>query len=321
MPPPEQPHMPPQEQPCMPPGNNHACPPGTTMHASPEQPCMPPPREQPHMPPWSNHAHPLEQPCMPPRATMHAPPTTMHAPPNNHAHPPGATTHTPPGETMHAPLGATMHAPLGATTHAPHMPPRSNHTCPPGATTHAPPEQPCMPSKQPCTPPRATTQAPRDQPRTPPVNRRTNRCKNITLPQTSFAGGNYTQCLISVLLRELHPRVCERSSSACSVIAFTADKAVYIQRNRGYTALNSSYGLQCSLWSQLLLWHSVPFPNIFLSLSPLTLLTWLHMVSHTRVRIRRGILCLRETGFIRRRGNRLYNCRMRKGVRGSEKDV
>ena len=25
---------------------------------------------------------------------------------------------------------------------------------------------------------------------TPPVNRMTNRCKNITLPQTSFAGGN-----------------------------------------------------------------------------------------------------------------------------------
>ena len=26
--------------------------------------------------------------------------------------------------------------------------------------------------------------------RHPPVNRMTNRCKNITLPQTSFAGGN-----------------------------------------------------------------------------------------------------------------------------------
>ena len=29
---------------------------------------------------------------------------------------------------------------------------------------------------------------PRDQ--TPPVNRMTNSCKNITLPQTSFSGGN-----------------------------------------------------------------------------------------------------------------------------------
>ena len=27
---------------------------------------------------------------------------------------------------------------------------------------------------------------------TPPVNRMTNRCKNITLPQTSFAGGKYS---------------------------------------------------------------------------------------------------------------------------------
>ena len=59
-----------------------------------------------------------------------------------------------------------MHAPLGATMHA--------H--PPRATTHAPQEQPRMPSG-------ATTHA-------PPVNRMTNRCKNITLPQTSFAGGN-----------------------------------------------------------------------------------------------------------------------------------
>ena len=29
------------------------------------------------------------------------------------------------------------------------------------------------------------------KPTTPPVNRMTHRCKNITLPQTSFAGGNY----------------------------------------------------------------------------------------------------------------------------------
>ena len=28
-------------------------------------------------------------------------------------------------------------------------------------------------------------------PRYPPVNRMTDRCKNITLPQTLFAGGNY----------------------------------------------------------------------------------------------------------------------------------
>ena len=32
---------------------------------------------------------------------------------------------------------------------------------------------------------------------TPPVNRMTNRCKNITLPQTSFAGGKYNISLRS----------------------------------------------------------------------------------------------------------------------------
>ena len=85
-------------------------------------------------------------------------------PGSNHTHPPGATTH---------PLGATMHTlPPGATTYTP----RSNHACPPGATMHTPPqEQPCPPWSN------------HD---TPPVNRMTNRCKNITLPQTSFAGSN-----------------------------------------------------------------------------------------------------------------------------------
>ena len=58
----------------------------------------------------------------------------------------------------------------------PCMPPQSNHACPLRATMHTPPqEQPHMP--------------PQEQPCTPPVNRMTNRCKNITLPQTSFAGG------------------------------------------------------------------------------------------------------------------------------------
>ena len=30
----------------------------------------------------------------------------------------------------------------------------------------------------------------------PPVNRMTDRCKNITLPQTSFAGGNYRSSVL-----------------------------------------------------------------------------------------------------------------------------
>ena len=79
---------------------------------------------------------------------------TMHAP-HNHAHPPA---------TMHAPCNHTC--PL-ATTHAP-----SNHACP---------QQPCMPLATMYPP--ATMHAP-----PPTVNRMTNRCKNITLSQTSFAG-------------------------------------------------------------------------------------------------------------------------------------
>ena len=60
-----------------------------------------------------------------------------------------------------------------------------SHACPPQphtppATMHTPP-WPCMPPYNHACPP-TTTHA-------PPVNRMTNRCKNITLPQTSFAGG------------------------------------------------------------------------------------------------------------------------------------
>ena len=112
-----------------------------------------------------NHACPPEQPC-------------THPPQSNHACPPWATMHTPleqpcmPPQSNHAcPPGATTYAPP-VTTHAPW----SNHACPPGATTHTP---------------RATTHTlPPEQPRMPPpVNRMTNWCKNITLPQTWFAGG------------------------------------------------------------------------------------------------------------------------------------
>ena len=104
--------------------------------------------------------------------------------------------------------------PLGATTHAPPeqpcMPPLEQPYMPPlGVAMHAPLEQPCMPPpqsnhahppEQPCMPPGATTHAPQSNHThplppgsnhaCPPVNRITNRFKNITLPQTSFAGGN-----------------------------------------------------------------------------------------------------------------------------------
>ena len=95
-------------------------------------------------------------------------------PPGNHECPPG--NHTPP---------ATMHIPL-----QPHMPPQQPHM--PPATMHAPRNHACSPATTHA--PLATMHAPR-QPRMPPsnhtcppVNRMTDRCKNITLPQTSFAG-------------------------------------------------------------------------------------------------------------------------------------
>ena len=111
-----------------------------------------------HMPP-SNHACPL--------ATMHAPqqprmpPATMHAPGN----------HTCPPSTMHAPQ-------------QPHTPP----------SNHARPRQPCMPSpRQPCMPPSKPHMPPLPwQPHMPPLWTEflTHASENITLSQTSFAGGN-----------------------------------------------------------------------------------------------------------------------------------
>ena len=85
-------------------------------------------------------------------------------PQSNHTRPAQEQPCTPPEQPRMLPWSkhaaapeATTHTPPGATTHAP----QATMHAPPGATTHA-----------------------------PPVNRMTNRCKNITLPQTSFAGGN-----------------------------------------------------------------------------------------------------------------------------------
>ena len=116
---------------------------------------------------------PLPQPCMPPPGNHACPPATMHAP----------------QPTMHTPHKPCMPLP---TTH-PQQPctPPGNHACPP-PTTHAPnqpcnpptpPGQPCMSPHQPCMPPKHAR---------PPVDRMTHTCKNITFPQTSFAGGNKT---------------------------------------------------------------------------------------------------------------------------------
>ena len=107
--------------------------------------------------------------------TTHAP--LCHAcPPFHHAHP--LATHVPPLPCM-PPF--TTHAPL-------------HHACPP-FTTHAHPS-PCMPPLCHACPlpithaPLPTTHAPPATMHAPPVNRMTNWCKNITLPQTLFAGGN-----------------------------------------------------------------------------------------------------------------------------------
>ena len=87
-------------------------------------------------------------------------------------------------ENEHTPM--CHHIPCMPPTEQPCMPPQATTHAPLGATMHAPPEQPhTHPPEQPCMPPQS------NHARCPPsVNRMTNWCKNITLPQTSFAGGN-----------------------------------------------------------------------------------------------------------------------------------
>ena len=159
----------------------------THPHACPLQPCMPPattyvPLATTHVP-W--------QPCMPP--SNHAPPpATMHP---RQPHMPPWQWCMPPGN--HACPLATMHVPW-----QPCMPP-SNHACPP--TTMHTPRQPCMlPSNHACPP---------WQPRMPPpVDRITDTCKNITLPQTSFAGGKNhyikTEILVKSCQRQAMLKIC-----------------------------------------------------------------------------------------------------------------
>ena len=85
---------------------------------------------------------------------------------------------------MHVPRHA--HLPPGHACPPPHMPPPCmppHHACPPwhacSPTMHAPL---AMHTPRTCTPPGHARPA-------LPVNRMTNRCKNITLPQISFADG------------------------------------------------------------------------------------------------------------------------------------
>ena len=104
-------------------------------------------------------------PCMPPFAMhAHPPPFTMHAPPGNHACPS-------PQETMHAP----PEQPRTPPWEQPRMPPREQPcTPPPGATMHTPPSNHTPPQSNHAHPPCGQTDA----------------CELITLPQTSFTGGN-----------------------------------------------------------------------------------------------------------------------------------
>ena len=102
----------------------------------------------------------------------------------------------------HACPPATMHAPL-----QPHMPPPHNHACPlqpctPPTTMYAPNNHACPP--QPCTPP-TTMHAPGNHACPPLWTEWQTGVKNITLPQTSFAGGNkYVKCNKSWKQSEMH---------------------------------------------------------------------------------------------------------------------
>ena len=71
-----------------------------------------------------------------------------------------------------------------------------------GTDENAPP--PAMHTPQARTPPEHTNKPPPHTP--PPVNRMTNRCKNITLPQTSFAGGN-NECYDEKFQLHIHIQV------------------------------------------------------------------------------------------------------------------
>ena len=161
-------------------GGRHVC------HACPLGMHDPPATHPPGHAPLAMHttlATHIPQPCMPP--------SQPHMPPSHACLPLG--THSP--LAMHAPLQPCT--PQAMHTPRPHMPSQPN--MPPGNIC----PQPCMPTgnvpqtpghtPQPCTSPRAHPPNPLGTPpghACPPVNRMTDRCKNITLPQTSFAGDN-----------------------------------------------------------------------------------------------------------------------------------
>ena len=111
--------------------------------------------------------------------------STRHPPPGPDTHPQTRPPPEQPPGTRHPPAAVAIRS--GSP---PGTPPDHTHTPrsdPPGA---APWDQAPPWSRHPLGPDPPGSRHPRPRPGTPPVNRMTNRCKNITLRQTSFAGGN-----------------------------------------------------------------------------------------------------------------------------------
>ena len=96
--------------------------------------------------------------------------------------PPGCGPGDPPGCGPGDPLGCGPEDPL-PTSCGPGEPPARPLNFPPGVGLETPPEtcKPCWDT---------TCKACWDTPPHPAVNRMADMCKNITLPQTSFAGSN-----------------------------------------------------------------------------------------------------------------------------------
>ena len=137
---------------------------------------------------YAPHTHTPQQPCMPPLPATIQPLSNHACPPQPHM--PLATMHTPHNHAC--PQQPHMHPPqpcMPPSNHECPLPP-SNHTCPlqqpctPPSANHAYPPQPCMPPSNHTLQPHPTTM------HVPPWTEfLTYASENITLPQTSFAGG------------------------------------------------------------------------------------------------------------------------------------
>ena len=114
-------------------------------------------------------------------------PPAMHAPCHTCPLPCMPPPCTPPA--MHTPLSCMLHATHAHHTCAPYHNP-SPHICPPA--THATPQNKLPPAMHTLS----TMHAPPATHAPPPMDRMRDVCKNITLPQTSFAGGNKAKAFL-----------------------------------------------------------------------------------------------------------------------------